>query len=193
MTAVKRIDVVAVGSLAVLLIAGLAPTHGLAAAKKCGAYKPAPPSSASANAATAADSEVHAVTEKNTEKNPLVVEYHQDPGLWTIDGSSALVDTSTFHNFQLATKTKIAVLNVRAEFRYPTTSDLDFYLFDRLGNEVGASASFSPLPALNPDNGGEGYEQIPAIAGARCEGFTLESRPYISPTGEDVTLKVWVD
>jgi hypothetical protein len=184
----------AAAALAVLVAVSMLSTSGVAqAAKGCPKYKPKPPASESGNAEAATKAKAHKVTDKATEKKPLVVEYHQDPGAWTVDGSTPIVDTSSFHNFQLVTKKKNPVLTVRAEFMYPTASDLDFYLFDAFGNQAGASASFSPYPPANPDNGGEGFEQIPEIYARSCDGFTLESRPYLSPTGEDVTLKVWVD
>jgi hypothetical protein len=175
----------------IAIVAGVLVPSG-AVAKKCSAYKPAPPSSASANAEEAPSIKAHKVTDKATEKKPVTIEFAQEPGLWNPDGSEPIVDTSQFHNFQFESKKSSFLVHIRAEWMYPTASDLDFYLFNEDGIEVTSSATFSPFPPLNPGTGGEGFELMETGA-ANCTGFTLESRPYISPTGEAVTLKVWID
>ncbi|MGH2748421.1 MAG: hypothetical protein ACRDKB_10905 [Actinomycetota bacterium] len=96
-----------------------------------------------------------------------------------------------FHNFQIVSKKKAVAITVRAEWSTPSLSDLDYYLFHD-GAEVGSSTTFNPFPRLFQNTGGEGFEQIRLRGRASCDGFTLESRPWFSPTGEDVTLKVWL-
>lgn len=186
----KLFRIAAVGSSAIVLAGTLAAPA--AARKPCGKFKPSEPSSASGQTSEALEAKVVKVTDKATENKPITIEFHQDPGVWTLDGSEPVVDNSTFFNFQVVSKKGVALLNLRAEWRYPTTSDLDYYVFDRSGTEIASSTAFNPVPAVNPSTGGEGFEFIENMPAPRCDGFTLESRPWFSPTGEDVTLTVWL-
>lgn len=190
MTGKRLFRIAAIVSSAAVLAGALAAPA--AAGKGCGKFKPSEPASASGQTGEVLETKVVKVTDKATEKKPITIEFHQDPGAWHPDGSEPMVDNSTFFNFQVVSKKKLALLNLRADWGYPTASDLDYYLFDGTGTEIGSSTAFNPLPAVNQSTGGEGFEFIEGIPAPRCDGFTLESRPYLSPTGEDVTLTVWL-
>lgn len=190
MTGRRLFRIAALASSAVVLAGALAAPA--AARKGCGKFKPSEPASASGQTGEALEEKVVKVTDKATENKPITIEFHQEPGAWHPDGSEPMVDNSTFFNFQVVSKQKVALLNLHADWGAPTTSDLDYYLFDGTGTEIGSSTAFNPFPPLNPSTGGEGFEFIEGMPAPRCDGFTLESRPYLSPTGEDVTLTVWL-
>jgi len=190
MTARRSIRVLAPLVSATLAAGALAaaPVH---AAKPCKAFKPVAPQSPSAQADEALDAKVVKLTNKATADKPVTIEFAQPPGLWNPDGSGPIVDNSEFFNFQVLSKASTVELNLHVVWATPSASDIDEYLYSSSGIEVSSSVAFNPAPAVNPSTGGGGFEKI-TIGARRCDGFTLESRPFITP-GENVTIHAWLD
>jgi hypothetical protein len=160
------------------------------APKACKAFKPVEPQSPSAERAEALEAEVVKLTDKATADKPVAIEFAQAPGLWA-DAETPIVEGSEFFNFQVVSKAATVELNLHVVWATPSASDIDEFLFSSSGTEVSSSVAFNPAPELNPSTGGEGFEHI-AIGARRCDGYTLESRPFITP-GENVTIHAWLD
>jgi hypothetical protein len=135
----------------------------------------------------AAEAELVKVTDKATEKKPVVVEYEHAAAL------SPVADEYLYYNVQLYSRAKATGLYILQEFN--EDSDIDLYLYDSAGEEVASSGAFNPLPIPgvtdSGGNGGVGYESISGFAAARCAGFSIESHAFMTP-GTPVTLKLWL-
>jgi hypothetical protein len=177
--------------LCVALVSGALVTTPAHAGKSCKPFKPKAPQSPSAEKDEALDAKVIKLTDKATEKKPVTVEFSQGPGVW-LDAENALVENSEFFNFQVVSKAAMVELNLHVQWPTPSASDIDEYLFDAKGVQVAESNAFNPFPPLNQSTGGEGFEHI-SFPARRCDGFTLESRPFISPGEPSVTIHAWLN
>ena len=164
------------------------------------------PQSISANAADAPKEKVVAVTDKATEDAPVEVAYSHGPAIADESiggsagdpGSSMLLEDARFFNFQVASKAKLAVVNMRIDWGAPSPTDIDLRLYAQSGAAVDASTSYNPYLTAETATvlGGDdenGMEQLLGVVMPRCYGFTVESRPATSPGEDAVTLKVWLD
>ncbi|MGH2746674.1 MAG: hypothetical protein ACRDKB_01950 [Actinomycetota bacterium] len=179
MTGRRMVRIAAIVSSAVVLAGAFATPA--AARKGCGKFKPSEPASASGQTGEALEAKIVKVTDKATEKKPITIEFHQDSGAWHPDGSEPMVDNSTFFNFQVVSKKKLALLNLRADWGYPTASDLDYYLFDGTGNEIGSSTAFNPLPAVNQSTGRRGVRVHRGHAGASLRRLHAREPAVLQP------------
>ena len=201
----KRVVVI---SMLVVAVANLSAVGGTAlAGSSCKAFKPVAPDSASSNAADATKTKVIQVTDKATEKKPIVVEYSHGPAVadqslgesTTGDPQSMmLLEDARFFNFQVASKARAAAVNIRIEWGSPSPSDIDLRLYGGSGSEIDSSVAFNPIynDAYQAAFGGDddnGMEQLLDVILTRCYGFTVESRPAWSPGEDAVTLKVWLN
>lgn len=194
----KWIRIAGLVASASLIAGGLSAAPALAA-KKCGAYKPAEPQSDSGQTAEALDAKTIKVTDKYSEAKPLVIEYSHGPAFWFIadptgaQAQSAAVEDTVFYNIQIDTKAKYAGVSIRQEWDPNSPDDMDLYLYDKYGAQIGSSGEFNAVAGagLGTGNGGLGYEQVLGMGVADCTGITIESRAFTSP-GRDMKLIIWV-
>ena len=165
------------------------------------------PESPSSNAGDAPKEKVVLVTDKATEDNPVEIAYSHGPAVadasigenTTGDPRLAMVaEDARFFNFQVASKARAAVVNMRIEWGAPSPSDIDLRMFGQSGGELDYSAAYNPAysDAYRLVSGGDddnGMEQLLGVVLSRCSAFTVESRPASSPGENAVTLKVWLD
>ncbi|MGH2756670.1 MAG: hypothetical protein ACRDI3_02665 [Actinomycetota bacterium] len=159
--------------------------------RRCARFKPVEPNSLSEQRGEAPDAKVIKVTSAATKKKPITIEFEHGPGFWIPD-EVPVIEDSAFFNVQVFGKD--SVLNVRTEWATigdQSRSDIDLYLFDSSGSQIGVSNTFNPLPPLNESDGGPGFEFI-SMPATTCEGFTIESRAFWS-AGEDMVLDLWLD
>ena len=190
----RTIRSVAVLASAALVLGALVAAPAAAGKKKCARYAPAAPQSNADTAAEAPSAKVLKVTARATEAKPVTVELDQGPGFWIYDAElhqTPVIDSTQFVNVQVVGANK--GLYIRQEWATPSISDLDLYMYDVTGAEVGGSGAFNPapLPVISSQTGGMGYEQVSGFDAPNCTGFTIESRSYAT-TGETVTLKFWL-
>ncbi len=200
-----RRALVSIATMGMVVATSLGST-GASAAGGCKPFKPGTPASISSNAADARKAKVVLVSEKATEEKPIVFEYSHGPAI--ADGSvgdlvgdphaTMILEDARFFNFQVVAGARASVVNARIEWGAPSASDIDLRLYGQTGAELDYSASFNPTQdAFAVAFGGDdanGMEQLLGLWMGRCSGFTIESRPAWSVTGEDpVTLKVWLD
>ena len=193
---IRALSVVAVLGLLVGAMVGSGPAE---AAKRCKKFKPAEPASDSQNTAEAKKAKVVKVTDKRTEKKPLVFEYSHGPAAWWLvdpedgEGQRAIVEDTKWFNIQVDSKKKFVGLYVRQEWSPTPVSDMDLYIYDKTGSQAGSSGEFNQVPGtgLGSGDGGNGYEQVLGMGTTDCSGYTLESRAFTTP-GESMKLKVWL-
>ena len=202
----RRTLVLMVASLALVANVCLIGTSA-SAGGSCLKPRFAAPESSSSNATDAPKEKVVAVTDKATEDAPVEIAYSHGPGIadqsiganTTGDPQSTmLVEDARFFNFQVTSRAKAAVVNMRIEWGGPSPSDIDLRMFGQSGVEIDYSAGFNPAggEAYRATIGGDddnGMEQLVGVVMPRCSGFTVESRPAWSPGEDAVTLKVWLD
>ena len=192
-------------ALTTALVAGAFAMPAAEAAKKkkklvCPAYAPAAPASPAAAAAEAPAVPAVKVTDKHTEEAPLEVTLEQGAGLWmyapdpeAIITQIPVEDDTQFVNVQVYSKAPTTGLFVKQEWDAGSPDDLDLYMYDVTGTEVNTSGAFNaaPIEPVSTTTGGAGYEQISGHAAAQCDGYTLESRTYMTQ-GQTVTMKFWL-
>jgi hypothetical protein len=159
--------------------------------KGCATFAPVEPQgSGSGETAEALEAPVVQVTSAATEEAPIVVEYEHGPALWETVTQTPLQEDTAFFNFQVV---GTGGLHLRMDFG--AESDIDMYLYDAAGTRVASSgaANQAPVPGVLDanGNGGTGFESIPGWSAANCDGFTVESRAFMSP-GTPVTLTAWL-
>ncbi|HWC14755.1 MAG TPA: hypothetical protein VG929_09180 [Actinomycetota bacterium] len=132
------------------------------------------------------------VTEKATPKKPLVIEYEHGPSLYAL--TEPVVEDTRFFNIQIATSSKEAELTIRQEWEWPSAHDFDLLLFTSSGQLVAESSNVGLFPGADPWNpdAGPGYESIKYLRVERCDGYTIESKPFFTP-GANVRLLIWLD
>ena len=162
----------------------------------CATYAPAAPASAAPAAADVPTEAVLKVTKAHTEEAPLTVEVEQGEGAWIYDQDLHQVpvfDDTKFFNLQVYSSTPSTGLYVRTEWDTSAPDDLDMYLYNEAGEEVGGSGAFNaaPIPPVSTTTGGPGFEQVSGFPIDQCGGATVESRTYLT-AGQTVTLKVWL-
>ena len=184
------------------LVLGAVVLSGAAqAARGCKPYKPTVPSTDSANADEVKDVKVVKVTDKFTQKKPLVFNYEHGPALWwptdptDAEGQAAIVEDTKWFNIQVDSKKRFVGLYVRQEWSATPVSDMDLYIYDKTGSQVASSGVYNQVPeaagVLGSGDGGHGYEQVLGMGASDCAGYTIESRAFTSP-GEAMKLKVWL-
>ncbi|HYN36413.1 MAG TPA: hypothetical protein VEV82_05505 [Actinomycetota bacterium] len=193
-------NIAVVASIAVLTGALVGGTSAQAA-KKCGKFKPGTPASGSESRDAAKSAKVQKVTDKNTSKKPLTIEYAHGPAQWLISdpsgetpqGQRPIVEDTKWFNIQVDSKKKLVGLYIRQEWAPTPVSDMDLYLWDKFGGLAGTSGDFNQVQGtpLNSNTGGPGWEEISGLGVTDCTGFTVESRAFSSP-GEAMTLKIWI-
>ncbi len=171
------------------------------AAKRCKPYRPTVPTTDSSNAEEVKDVKVVKVTDKFTQKKPLVFDYNHGPALWwptdptDAEGQAAIMEDTKWFNIQVDSKKKFAGLYVRQEWSATRVSDMDLYIYDKTGSQVASSGVYNQVPeaagTFGSGDGGEGYEQVLGMGATDCAGYTIESRAFTSP-GEAMKLKVWL-
>lgn len=170
----------------VLLLVGAVGAEGLAGPGKKGKKKRPCPAFAP-GVEDAQEAETLKVTRKATEKKPLAIEFEHGPA------APEVATESLYFNLQVQPKAKQTGLYLRLEF--DDQSDVDLYLYDESGEEAAVSGAFNPAPIPGATdaggNGGPGFESIPGHAAARCEGFSVESRAYLTQ-GTPAVLKAWL-
>ena len=164
-------------SVGMLAAAGLAsPAHAGAKKISCSPFSP--------GMEAAADAPVTAITSSATKKKPVVIELEHPATL-------PLAPENQYFNIQI--KNPSAKLNILHEFG--SDSDIDLYLYDATGTEVASSGAFNPAPVPGvtdaDGNGGTGFESISGLKAGQCQGFSIESAPYLTP-GTTATLKIWL-
>jgi hypothetical protein len=188
----RLVRVLLVGCVMGAMVLVVAPP-GLSTEKgssRCPRFHPGEPKSDSSQADEALDAKVIKLTPTATKKKPITIEFSHGPGFW-IPEEVPVIEDSAFFNVQVLAED--AVLNMRTQWATTadqSRSDIDLYLFDSSGDQIGVSNTFNPLPPLNQSDGGAGFEFI-SVAAGDCEGFTIESRVFWS-AGEDVVLKLWL-
>jgi len=188
----------AVALVATALFVG--PAAQAKAKKKCAKVKYAEPQSDSENRTEAPDAKVVKITEKYTEKKPLVIEDPHGPAFWFIqdpvdaEGQRAAVEDTSWYGIQVDSKGPVAGLYIRQEWTPTPVSDQDLYLYDKNGLQAGASGDFNQVSGtpLNSGTGGPGFEQISGLFVSDCAGFMIESRAFTSPGEPTQVLKVWL-
>ena len=193
---IRSIGVTAVVALIAGAIVSGTPAQ---AKKKCGRFKPGTPITDSQNAADAKKAKVQKVTDKHTAKKPLTIKFTHGPAFWFItdpvdaDGQRAAVEDTKYFNVQINSKKKFVGLYVRQEWTPVPVSDMDLYIYDKSGSQVGGSGDWNQVQGtpINTGTGGPGYEQVSGMGVTRCAGYTLESRAFTTP-GDNMTLKVWL-
>ena len=201
----RSIRTLAVLASAGMIVGAFAAGPADAAKKKkkgltCATYAPAAPASNAPAAADAPKEAVLKVTPAHTEEAPLTVEVEQGQGLWIYEPDTEeiikqvpVVDDSKFWNLQVYPSTPSTGLYVRTEWDSSAPDDLDQYIYNAAGEEIGGSGAFNaaPVPPISSTTGGPGFEQTSGLPVGQCEGVTVESRTYMT-TGQTVTLKVWL-
>ena len=174
-------------AIAVLASAGMlvgAFAAGPAEAGKKKKKKPATCAAFTPGLEEAAEAPVTQVTAAATEEKPVVIELEHP-------ASTPVTAENLYFNVQV--NNPASGLYILHEFG--SDSDIDLYLYDAGGEEVASSGAFNPAPipgVTDADgNGGMGFESIPGFAAGQCEGFTIESHPYLTP-GTPATLKLWL-
>ena len=157
----------------------------------CAPFVASEPATDSGQGAEAAEAKTVQVTTAATEEKPVVIEYEHGPALWETLTQTPIQEDTVFHNFQV-----VGTGGLHLRMEWPgTESDIDMYLFDGSGTRVASSGAFNPVPVPGVfdagGNGGQGFESIPGFASSNCQGFTVESRAFMTP-GEPVTLKAWL-
>lgn len=172
----------------------LALSPSQAAPSRCSAYRPVEPGedSYSQQKERAVKAPVLKVTEKATSKNPLVIGYEHGPSAYAL--YDPVIEDTRFFNIQIDTKAKDADLTVRQEWNWPSPSDFDLLLFGSHGERVADSQNLSLLPGADPwhPDAGSGFETIKGFSVERCDGYTIESKPFLTP-GAEVRLLIWLD
>lgn len=186
--------------VAIALLAGCLLIPSAQAAKRCGAYKPAEPISDSGQTAEALEAKTIKVTDKYTEAKPLVIDYSHGPAFWFpadptgAQGQAPAVEDTVFYNIQVDSKAKYAGLSIRQQWNENSPSDMDLYLYDRSGGQIGSSGTYNAineLGVLGSGDGGLGWEQVLGMGVTRCMGVTIESRAFTS-AGEAMQLLIWL-
>lgn len=192
-------------SVAVLASAGLlmgaivGGTPAEAAKRRCKKFKPGTPITDSSTDGVKS-AKVKKITDKYTAKKPLTIKFSHGPAAWLLAdpedptaGQRAIVEDTKWFNFQVDSKKRFVGLYVRQEWPTPSASDLDLYMYDRSGSQVGSSGEFNAVPGtgLGTGEGGMGFEQISGYGAVDCTGYTVESRAFTTH-GENVTLTVWL-
>lgn len=189
---VNRFIRVLVCASTVALLLGAFSVPAAQAAKKCPKFKPVAPNSPAEAAAEAPKQTIAKVTDKHTAEAPLVIEYEHGPGLWNTATQEPIEDDTKFFNIQILSKAAAPALNIRQEWGTPSLSDMDLYLYDAAGEEVAVSGAANVAPVPIPgQTGAMGYEEILGFAAARCAGYTIESRNFMTE-GEAMTLRIWL-
>ncbi len=183
------------------LVVGAMVSGGTAqAAKACKKFKPVEPVSDSESRTTVPDIKVVKVTDKFTQKKPLVFDYSHGPAFWwQVDpadgeGQAAAVEDTKWFNIQVDSKKKFVGLYVRQEWASTSVSDLDLYIYDKTGSQVGVSGELNAAPGTGlagGSDGGPGWEQVLGMGATDCGGYTLESRAFTT-AGETMKMKVWL-
>ncbi|MFN2390061.1 MAG: hypothetical protein ABR575_10715 [Actinomycetota bacterium] len=193
---------------AALALAGsaLGATAASAAKKKppCPKFAPVAPTTDSQQADEAVEAPIIKLTDRHTEKMPLVIEYEHGTALWAPAGGIPIQEDTEFFNFQIYSRKPTAGLHLRMEWPepelthgagLPSPSDIDMLLYDSDGNEIDSSQALNaaPVPGVT-DAGGRGgnrFESIPGAEVTRCLGYTVESRAAVTEA-ERMTLRVWL-
>ncbi|MFN2526841.1 MAG: hypothetical protein ABR505_11360 [Actinomycetota bacterium] len=168
----------------------------------CPKYKPQEPITDSENRAEATTAKVMQVTEKYTESKPLVIDYEHGPAFWFIqdprdaEGQWGPIEDTKWFNIQLNTKARDIGVYIRQQWEPNSPDDMDLYLYDKSGAQIGSSGEFNLTGDIAPNtlgsgDGGPGYEQVLGLLGSRCMGITIESRAFTSP-GRPMQLIIWL-
>ncbi len=203
MQARKAIKVAGVITSAALVLGAVAAGSPADArrAKRCKKFKAAEPQSDSESRTEARKVKVKKVTDKRTQKKPLVFKYSHGPAFWfvtdpiggTPQGQRALVEDTKWFNIQVDSKKRNVGLYIRQEWSETPVSDMDLYVYDKFGSQAGSSGDFNQVEGtpINSGTGGQGFEQVSGLGTRDCTGYTIESRAFTSP-GETMKLKVWL-
>jgi hypothetical protein len=189
----------ATGLLVGALVSGSAAPAS--AAKRCKPFKPGTPISDSPSAVDAKNEKVVKITDKATAAKPHTFTYDHGPAAWLLanpqdpTGSSqvAIQEDTKWFNIQVDSKKRFVGLYVRQEWAAESPSDMDLYIYDKSGSQVGTSGEFNAVAGqgLGTGDGGLGYEQVLGMGVTDCSGYTIESRAFTT-AGEAMTLKVWL-
>lgn len=199
---------VALGAtLALVLGAFIGPAEAAKKKKKkpkvsCPAFTPAEPETSADNGAEALEAPVAPVNDAHTAEAPLTIEFDHGAALWVPFTTRSVQEDTKFFNIQVFSKAPSTHVYIRQEWAPgPGTddSDIDLYVYGADGAEVEHSGAFNPAPIgavsqadlSDRARGGNGFESIPGMAAAQCDGYTIESRAFMT-RGEAMTLKIWL-
>jgi hypothetical protein len=182
------------------LIAGALAAGGPADARvrRCKKFKPAVPISDSESRNQAPKAKVVKITDKYTQKKPLVIKYQHGPAFWFItdpmdaEGQRSAVEDTKWFNIQVDSKKRMVGVYVRQEWTPVPVADMDLYMYDKFGSQAASSGDFNQVQGtpLNSGTGGAGFEQISGLGAKDCSGYTIESRAFTS-YGDSMKLKIW--
>lgn len=183
-------------ALAALSVVGGGLTPAPASAREssgCSRFRPSPIVTDSERGLQAPDEPVTWVTDRATKKNPLIIEFEQEPAVWWYAYSERgpIVDGNRYFNVQVDTRKRSVLLYARLEWPL-AAQELDLYMYNQDGEAVAWSEAFNQAPAeLTGDSGGPGFEYIAGFPARRCQGFTLENNAMWA-TPQTVQLKLWL-
>lgn len=172
------------------------------ARRHCRSFTPSVPNSYAENRRSAREARLIRVTQDATFEDPKVVRYRH--------GASASIaqdiavqaqvnnNDSKFFRVQAIPSHPHMTLHAQIEWRGGPPDDFDMYLFNEFGRLLRVSQSMNQLPdkPWNPLNwatgsdGGLGFESVGVHGVLPCEGFVVESDPYLT-SGQDMRLKLW--
>lgn len=197
----RSIRTLAVLASAGLIVGAFAAGPADAAKKKkkkpatCAEFAPPPVQSGGTTGSQAVEAEVTQVTTAHTADAPLVIEFDHGVAVWEPGTHTPVQEDAKYFGLQLPPGIPQTALTVRIDWATPSPSDVDLYLYDDQGVEVGNSGAFNfaPVPGVLDagGNGGMGFESIPALPADQCSGFVVESQAFLTQ-GEAMTLTVFL-
>ena len=185
-----------VATLAAVCIVGAGLALTPVAAKEsagCSKFRPSPIVTDSERGLEAPDQPVTWVTDRATKKNPIVIEFEQEPAVWwyAVTERGPVLDGNRYFNVQVDTRKRSALLYARLEWPL-AAQEFDLYMYDEDGDAVAWSEAVNQAPSeATGDSGGPGFEFIAGYPSRRCEGFTLENNAMWA-TPQKVQLKLWL-
>lgn len=178
-----------------------APDAASARRARCEKFKPshAPRGTESSHSEDALKQPVITVTDRATEKQPIVIEFEQGASVAGFvpftDLTYSVVDDFRWFNVQLDSRKRFTGLHVRLEWPAPSPDEFDLRIYDDGGNAVAYADHFNVAPVLLDDfatgEGGMGFEYIQGFGLSDCDGVTIESAA-LKTIGRAMTLKLWL-
>lgn len=174
----RRSVILAATAAVTAVLAGPAPAPG--AAQGCTNFTPA--------IIEAAAAPVAQLTSLAREDTPMTIFYEHKP-------STPAAEEKIYINVQAYVSRNSTI---RGRLSFDKDSDINMIVYNDKGEQVAAADGVNYLPLrvgpVDFQNGGRatvGKEELPPVKAKSCQGFTLESRAFIT-TGTAVKLELWI-
>ncbi len=131
------------------------------------------------------------VTDAATAADPVVIDYQQPATVMF----SPPWESGVYTSVRIASKRRFATLHVKAEWKTPSASDIDLFLFDACCTEDWIASSegwnIDVVDEFEGNRAGAGYEYLPDVDMRPRARYSVATAAWHS-AGERVTLKVWL-